>query len=1502
MKKNICLLLFVILTTTVVFNARAEVVVKQVEDRNAGTVLEISNRFIAFKLYPDKGGSIKSFKYEGTKFTTHEGILNDHLWDQKMKGDFWQKQYSYKLKKTKNSLTVTLKRTGTTGIYQFLEIKKSITITADSPALKISYTWLNRKNSMSKLAIKPWFHYLVSGAGENRYYAPEITGIKRFDWKPGDKVTERWLYECARGWVGVINPASGKGIVFTPEYRYLQSFYNWKNDKLSTLEWRFTPITIPCGKTFTTSFEMIPFNGLNMINGAGNGIVGELTDNKIHIFSTKAETVNITVTKSNGTVLKQATVKLNPNKITSVKFARNLNALTCKIAKNGKLLVDLKRGTPKNPLKFAWQPQQKRYHEVQVALPWRYKIADKLELPYIPVAKPWAGGKLKVFFLFNLAAIANVNSLKARMDIEPSYTTLPYSWWTLGWIPTNRMPTGWVQIAKMVQKEALKVLPKELKQVAPQVIVVGENYTFKYSKPFFGWSLLPKKIRQQLLTMTKNGTGLVIIASTPKQSRWTKDIAAIYQQAVPATEITANLALPNKFKNCAKIARYGKGTIIFLNYRASGLLPHLNYEQVKDRLQESLFSLPIRAILLAGHKLSTTGTVAQTESIYLRNGIEYKSKPQIAGEYTVAKISKNSAGKVLRWSFVKEQVVSANYLTSVTPTKELFHADENIGVKVKLNNALVDGQLQLKCFDNYGRLVKRLTASANRAEHTFKFKVANPLTVIYSVVVTLHKQDKIISRESTTLHLPDTFANKPPFMFHLWGGMTLQMPEYYLANTIGQARSIGFASICEGTMWRIASSSKYNADGNFRIALINQHRAGIKNPTAAKMNAQYKKSGNTKYLIRPKCFSDPAQRQAIQAKLKTGASAVTKYGTMLYMLGDEMSLTTEGGDLSLDICFSPHCLHKFQAELKKQYRSIGDLNRAWGSSFKGWTEIKPLTLEQALKQKRWGSWLAHRQFMDSVYADFFKWTSEAIRMINPGAMVGESGIHDKMSAYGGYDWTKRMKYEKVALFYGTGTMPMSFANRQQFNFSSWCLGYAQAIEKEKFDLWQALFRGQNMISCFNISIFVNPDQTPSYYGRGLTPIIAEVNNGIGAALAVADKQSSPVAIVISQKSLLTSFIQKQLGVIDTYQLYRSNISMWKEILMKYGYSPYFIDSAQLDSASLKQSGCRVIILPMTYVLSKKESAAVYRFVKEGGTVIADACTATWDANGNQLAKGRLDELFGLKRKNLKLTSTSVNYKFNGKRISASIVESGLTQRGKVVASQNKGAGSSFFGSISFGSKSADHRMTVNRYGQGKAYYFGALGLKLSYPTGSMALELLNAAGVKPFVTINSGKNIIPAENGTFRSGEINYFGVIVDESRDKSNKRVIFPIKGYVYEMRAGNNLGLTQNVVLPSTPAGAKLFAIVPQIPELNISLTASVKRGATAVLTVNSNIKGKYPLHISVRNPQGELVKPLSFNLFAPVKKVIPFALNDQPGSWEVSIKDVITGKVIRQKIEIK
>ncbi len=897
--------------TTCISTLNADVEVNKSIDKKLGTVLQISNKYIDFTLLPDKGGAIKSFKYLGTEFTSADGLLNDHLWSQKLHGDFWEKQYSYQIKKKKNAVSITLSKTGETGINKFLEIHKTITVNNDSPAVNVKYMWLNRANSMSKIQVKGWFHYIVSGPGKNHYFAPETSGVRQFDWTPGDAISERWLYDCADGWTGIVNPSTGKGIVFTPEYKYLQCFYNWKYRKLATLEWRNTPVTIDCGKTFETSFDIIPFNGLDVINGAGNGIVGELSNDVVKLFSAKKEKVNISIIKPNGKTLKQVDVELLPNKVTNVEFPKNIFPITCRVEKNNKLLVELKRGSQKTPLQFTWKPQEKRYLENQASLPWRYKLPDKLGLPYIPFAKPWAGGGMKVFFLVCLRNLANVTSMRERMDIEPYYTTLPYKWWTLGWIKPEQMPTGWIQLGNVVKKEALKKLPGDLKKANPQIIVVGESHAIKYHRVDFGWNLLPQDICQRILKMVESGTGLVVIGTHARQKNWKYGLQAIFDKSKPAPLITRDEALPLSLKNCARSAKSGKGTVIFLNYPGNGLLPHMKYEEIQDRLEETMFSMTARAVLAAGGKTQSEQS-AKTETFYFRQGIEYRKKPAIAGDYVAVKIDRDKNDKVTSWSFDKLSITAPNRITGVKPLIQICKKDEPVTVNVSLERP--DDLVRLECFDNYGRLVKSLSQKSGTANRKFNFKIDNPLTVIYKLVATLYRNNKIISRETSQIFLPYVYENQPAFMFHLWGGTLPKLPEYYIGAFQNQARNIGFESIGEGTVWKIEETSKYNAAANFRVALVNLNRAVVKPEQAANMISQYKKTGDTKYLTRNPCMNNPRQRQEIENKIIKAASETRKYGSMIYMLGDEMSLTTEGGSTPLDICFSPFCIHKFRQD------------------------------------------------------------------------------------------------------------------------------------------------------------------------------------------------------------------------------------------------------------------------------------------------------------------------------------------------------------------------------------------------------------------------------------------------------------------------------------------------------------------------------------------------------------------------------------------------------------
>jgi len=118
--------------------------------------------------------------------------------------------------------------------------------------------------------------------------------------------------------------------------------------------------------------------------------------------------------------------------------------------------------------------------------------------------------------------------------------------------------------------------------------------------------------------------------------------------------------------------------------------------------------------------------------------------------------------------------------------------------------------------------------------------------------------------------------------------------------------------------------------------------------------------------------------------------------------------------------------------------------------------------------------------------------------------------------------------------------------------------------------------------------------------------------------------------------------------------------------------------------------------------------------------------------------------------------------------------------------------------------------------------------------------------------------------------------------------------------MRSGTAHGSTNKVELKSD--GAKLFTALPRVPEVIISLPTKARRGAAVKLNIKVNIKGKYPFHITIVKPDGRIAKALVSNIFAPANHTVPFAFNDQAGTWKVIIKDVITGKTTTKNIRIK
>ncbi len=1517
--------LFMSLTACVQSN---DLLVRQTSDKQIGRIITISNKFLSTAIYPDKGGCIGSLIYRGKELTNGDGIAMDHFWGEKLHGDFYQAPYSYEIKKGADYITVAMRRQGVRDINKFIEIFKEITLRKNSAVIAVKCRYLNRKNSRITLNIKPWFHQIAGAPEDACYFIPTTTGIIDFKFRRGMKIQQRWFNAPARGWTGVIGNKSGTGLVCFMDYKHLNCFYNFMGGNIATMEWRFSPIKIECGQSFSTAYTVFPFHGIKMIDGAGNGIVGEIEPNRISIIADAPREVSIEIFNDGQKVLTE-TAKLSPEKIYHCNFkTAGQGNITCNIkAPSGKLLADLcVNQIPTRRHTYNLQPLEARLISKQARHNWNYQISDVVKTPFIKQGKH---PDLKVFFLTDSSALRDLIELQQRYDIATQYTTLPAKGVTC-WISPDKMTTGPQQMPQAVMEKHLKTLPAELCAAKPRVIVIGDYYNYKNRSDSFGWKNLGKNVQAMILNLVKQGTGLVIV----NPSDVSGDLKNIYETAQKVSRsdyLLRDRALP-KYLQC-RIGKCGSGQIVFLEYKGHGLLPILPVRKINSTALEPLFSVVMKAILTAAERIPDVRIRKITKlDNHLRVTLNKASAGTASGclwtgdadiKYKFAKTIKSGttnfsitfpeslpAGNYMLtlrfdrdWLNTPVKIAREYEITGIKLDREYYHDNQPVTGKILFNKNLPTGAaVKFSVYDNYNRVIfERQLQATGKNEMTLSLPVPASLTVMNRMEASVLISGRNSSYREELLWKPDAVSKKPLFTLNSWGGESM-IPRQYAKYTYQLLKQHKFTSVNVGTMWQVEDLAYLRPQTNLRTAMNKINRIVLRHRDMEKINKAKDKSR----IVRNPCLSDPDYWKSATAKIRSNTAKTRKYGADNYMLGDEMCLTTEGGNVPVDVCFGPHCMKAFRLSLKQQFSSLSELNSDWKTSFQSWDNVIPDTLNQAIKSGNYSSWMAHRRFMDTVYADHFRRSAKAIRKLHPGAYVGESGIQDKVSAYGGYDWAKRMPYENTVNWYGTADLPMSFIkDRRQGMYGSWALGYYRNEATDQYRMWRALFHGHNQLSYFYSPILVNPDLTESVYCRLIAPYLDEFMSGPAQTIAEADYVYSPIAILMSQNSLLISFLKKQTSPIDTYQAYKDNLTWWNNLLRDNGYCPRFITPEQIGDNVL--DNYRALILPLTYSMDKKVAEKISRFVNKGGVIIADAQTGIFNQFGKANRIGTLDNLFKLIRRNSKLRQVGIKHSCGDTVFQMNMPENGITSNGNLVSQTSSGR---VYGSITLSDKSVAGQsgISTGSFGSGKFMYLA--GIRVDFPEKSLnsIINFLEKNQINPLLKVMDKGHPVRIDCGAFKSGAIKYYGVIVQPSqlqsmtelkKQKMAVELTFLYSGLLYELRSHRFIGkVTAGASVKDSvcPGIAVLYAILPQAPQITCKVD-------NKKIELKTNLNAGYPVKLDVLDGTGKSIEPLSSVMMIPAQGLtwhIPLQLNPPDRHHRLIITDIIAGKTINQKLD--
>ncbi len=518
----------------------------------------------------------------------------------------------------------------------FLQVRKTYETSDDSAAFRVNYAFANLPAAMSALSYGFILHTSLGLLGENFSHAyPTRTGI--IEIKADARPLQFSFDDPAGGWIAVAD-GKGRGVAVSAPFRDVQTFYSWfSKDKIPTLEWKLIPVSVPCGDEFNVSLEILPFNGLNAVSGAGNGFVGEIRAPKevakdatsvpveVRVVAAKAGEASVTLrARAAGTdkwtdVATKTVAFDKPGALASFKaeiqtggspHAATADAqervpptgsleLQALVSQGGAVAAHLHGFVRRAGNDDArWRidpPEEQRKSAIEpIDLTGLTNYAASVTAA-APWARPLAGGPLRVIALTGRGNNLEVGRLKEHFDIVPLATQLDIARGSPRKF-SNPIYANGDYFGLVGVKDMTANLVKILNEPCDAILVGG-----------LPWEAWPDEARKALLARVRDGVGLVWIGEekdapelglTGKRNKTvkavpqvaTKDFADIPFDLLGAEEAYAFDAPANGHVHATvdgapylTESRIGKGRVFTLAYKAifgylgsgAGLTPNL---------------------------------------------------------------------------------------------------------------------------------------------------------------------------------------------------------------------------------------------------------------------------------------------------------------------------------------------------------------------------------------------------------------------------------------------------------------------------------------------------------------------------------------------------------------------------------------------------------------------------------------------------------------------------------------------------------------------------------------------------------------------------------------------------------------------------------------------------------------------------------------------------------------------------------------------------------------
>ena len=1172
-------------------------------------------------------------------------------------------------------------------------------------------------------------------------------------------------------------------------------------------------------------------------------------------------------------------------------------------------------------------------------------LTPPLESRHIDWASPLAGGPIKAFMTIrNFRCLRQLVELTQRIDLD--YDVVDTGYYGKQCVsPTGRRAMQRIRegeyevyvIPSRTPDALSKAVVERVQQGAGLVIIEGFGQAKRfldaktlsevdeehYLRQGIPWDLMPEKILSSIQTGTL-GQGRVARLNFPL------DISRVW--GLIPTENSYEAYKSRQFEYWewweALLAR----AIAWAARRdnaADVALASLKGRTCTLRVTGAPQNARLRVTMRSAREIRFDGPLLRTEPVEYELQPDGTVTPAIPetfpmGDVIIDAVVLNGSGEALTWTSLVASLPQAARLQSLSASEETYRPQQHVQLTVTTTaeNA-VDGVLRARLIDAYGRVTARTQVEARlpaaEGSLTADLPISAPMCVHHKAFVQLMVDGREQDSRWVSVLVPQMGAARAreDFLAAPWApGMSHPMVTRQYAELTRELGLNGeFASNPHFATEHGKPAGAYIGAGGVFRALT------------------YTEDG-----VRTKCLSDPAVVEEYCEKARSAATAQLPYGLFAAGISDEISLTSR--HKLHEVCFSNHCQARYRQWLEEQYGSIDALNRQWQTEYTDWDQITGARTEEARGTANYAPFVDFRTFMTHVWVQACKTITDAYHETAPGIPVGHTNSFGanpfngndywKLCTQTGFGWGQEYSEAIKAsghkaifdLWRSFVDTPQGIGSRSKpgtppapfFNYG-W-IGYSHTKQAASYEPWWLALHGSRGVSYFATNA-IDPSRGVSWalvyptlsftpFSMAVKDALADLHGGCGKLLMEYERERPSVGMLWSHPSMLVSWCESSADEpvpwegsgAESYGSYFLSALALRQHINELQLDYTYLAPEQMLSTEVLED-YPVLLLPFTTAASGELVDRLVQYVEQGGILVGDLrCLAT-DEHGTPWAdREPLQELFGVTR-----TGARVDY-------SASAVTFGEpTQELRM-----DGAQAQVFGREALETRdgvavarheTGEPAVIVHQRGKGKAIYLNFRLPMYDVSTRELMGQILRMAGVGSAVTVGPVEGQEPPrcyERNTFSRGPITLHAFIRDHRRceDTHPVRIEFGGQSHVYDMRARKYLGHTSSVQAVVAPGDTALYACLPYaVSGLRVTTPASLQAGEALVVeataTVPADEAGDHIFHIELKGPDGGAVGHYTTNRLARqgrLAHVIRLALNERPGRWTVSVRDVLSG----------